>query len=187
MAPSRLQHSTSSTGFSLVELVVVMLVLGVIAAIAAPRFGYASATFRLEAAIQKIEADLQYASQMARSQSRTVAVVFNPANDSYRISGVDSPLGGTGDYTVDLSQPPYEVDIADVRFSGGLANMFRIDGHGAPLNAGVIRVEVGPNARLIGVEWTVPSDAKLKAQVIAPSKEIGDLELVIPDGFIKGF
>jgi type II secretory pathway pseudopilin PulG len=169
-----------------VELVVVMLVLGVIAAIAAPRFGHASSTFRLDAAIQKIESDLRYAAQMARSQSRTVAVTFDPATDSYTVSGVDSPLDGTGNYRVDLSQPPYEVDIADVRFSGGLASMFRIDGHGSPLNAGVIRIELGPNARLIGVEWTLPSDAKVKAQAVEPSKDVLDLELVVPDGYIKG-
>ncbi|XHC25877.1 MAG: prepilin-type N-terminal cleavage/methylation domain-containing protein [Phycisphaerales bacterium] len=187
MAPSCPQHSTRSTGFSLVELVVVMLILGVIAAIAAPRFGHASTTFRLEAAINKIEADLKYAAQMARAQSRTVKVTFDPDTDSYTITGVDGPLDGVANYTVNLAEPPYEVQIADVRFTLGTSSTFRIDGHGAPINTGVIRIELGPNARLIGVEWSIPSDAKVKAEPIEPSEDVFDIETIIPDGFIKGF
>lgn len=186
MAPSRSQHSTRSTGFSLVELVVVMLILGVIAAIAAPRFGHASTTFRLEAAINKIEADLKYAAHMARAQSRTVEVTFDPDTDSYTITGVESPLNGEANYTVNLAEPPYEVQIADVRFGGGTSSTFRIDGHGTPINTGVIRIELGPNARLIGVEWSTPSDAEVKAEPVEPSKDILDIDLVIPSDFIKG-
>ena len=186
MAPSRSQHSTSSTGFSLVELVVVILVLGTIAAVAAPRFGYASTTFRLDAAIKKIEADLQYATQMARSRSQAVVVEFDPDTDSYTITGVNSPLDGTANYTVNLAEAPFEIDLTDVRFNGGTPTSFRIDGHGASINAGAIRIALGPNARLLGVQWSTPAEAKVKAEPVEPIEKVADIDLVIPTDFVKG-
>ncbi|MFG0292995.1 MAG: GspH/FimT family pseudopilin [Phycisphaerales bacterium JB065] len=185
MAPTIRMIKRRSTGFSLVELVVVIVVLGTIAAIAAPRFGHAANSYRLEAAVQKLEADLRYATQMARTQSRTVTVQFDPGNDSYRILGVEDAFGGATDYIVDLSQPPYQVDLADVRFSGGTISALRINGHGSLINKGVVRIELGPTARLIGIDWTSPAEQEVKVEVVDPKTKTDGITLVVPDGFLK--
>lgn len=185
MAPVIRMTKRRSTGFSLVELVVVIVILGTIAAIAAPRFGHAANSYRLESAVQKIEADLRYATQMARTQSRTVTIQFSPTNDSYRIIGVEDILGAPTDHIVDLSQPPFRLHISDVRFSDGTPNQLRINGHGTLLNKGVIRIELGPYARLIGIDWTSPSEQDVKVVAVEPKSEIGNIESVVPGGFLK--
>lgn len=185
MAPTIRMIKRRSTGFSLVELVVVIVVLGTIAAIAAPRFGHAANSYRLESAVQKLEADLRYATQMARAQSRTITVHFDPDSDSYRIIGVKDAFGGANDYSVDLSQPPYQIDLADVRFSDGTPSALRINGHGSLINKGVVRLELGPNARLIGIDWTSPAEQEVKVVVVDPKSETDSITLVVPDGFLK--
>jgi type II secretion system protein H len=174
-----------STGFSLVELVVVIFVLGTVAAIAAPRFGHAANSYRLEAAVQKLEADLRYAAQMARAQSREVSVIFDPDTDSYRIVGVRDALGAPTDHIVDLSEPPYRVSMSGVKF-GTTSRVLRINGHGSLLNTGVIRIELGTSARLIGVDWQSPAEQDLRVEPVLPRKEVPNIDLVTPGGFLRG-
>ena len=53
-------------GFSLLELVVVMVIVAILAAIATPRYGKAVARYRTASAARKIAADLTFARKRAR-------------------------------------------------------------------------------------------------------------------------
>lgn len=181
------QTSARSTGFSLVELVVVVFVLGTIAAIAAPRFGYASSSYRLEAAIKKIENDLGYAVRSARAKSTTVELAFDPDTDRYTLVGVADPQNPKIDLTIDLRAMPYGVDLSDVRFSGTDSKVLVINGHGTIVNKGVVRIGLGSNARLIALGGNaVLRGESIESVPVPPAKEVPSITLVTPDGFGSG-
>jgi len=62
------------SGFSLTELVVVMLVVGIIAAIGAPSFKYVTTSNRIAAEINGLVGDLQFARSEAIKEGETVTV-----------------------------------------------------------------------------------------------------------------
>ena len=118
------------TAFSLIELTVVILILGIIAGVAQPRYAAALASFRLDSAAQRVAQDLQWASTRARVSSKPVRMQFHDDAPEafYRFEKLADPLNpaatmdpadpGTW-YTVDLSQEPYAVGLsagADLSF-----------------------------------------------------------------------
>jgi len=78
-------------GFSLVELILVVLVIGIVAGLAAPMFGQTSTT-RLREAARLLAADLAF----AQNESITHAddprlVVFDTTNHQYHIAAASDP------------------------------------------------------------------------------------------------
>ena len=69
-------------GFTLLELVLVVAILGVVAAIAAPRYGNAIQNYRANAAAQRLRADLEYARARAKSTSSSRTVTVSPGSCS---------------------------------------------------------------------------------------------------------
>lgn len=123
-------------GFTLVELILVLVIMGVLAAIAVPRFSQATARQQLEAAADRVVADLNRASTRARAASQTTTVLFNLSSDQYGISAV----GGQA-LTVDLSSPPYEVDITSAKF--GSYRYAQFNAFGVPVESGTVVLKRG--------------------------------------------
>lgn len=97
----------SARAFSLVELTVVLVLIGVLAALAAPRFANASSHRRVESAAARVIADLRYAQQRARATSDNVSLNFRGGN-SYTLADKNTKVL----QTVDLSAEPFGVQIA---------------------------------------------------------------------------
>jgi len=134
--------------FSLAELAIVVAIIGVVAAIATPRFASAHARYRIRAAEQRILADFEYAQRIARSQSKSVTITFDAANDRYALTGAPSPLGESGAYQVDLGDEPYAVDIFSVSSDSGVSWTF--DENGA-CESGQIVLETPKERRTITI------------------------------------
>ncbi len=71
-------------GFTFIELVVVMIVLGIAALLAVPMFSSA-ADSQLQAAANTIAADLEYVKNLAITRQMNLTVVFDSANESYLV------------------------------------------------------------------------------------------------------
>ncbi|MCZ2173851.1 MAG: prepilin-type N-terminal cleavage/methylation domain-containing protein, partial [Burkholderiales bacterium] len=67
-----------ATGFTTVELVVTLVIVGILAAIALPRF-QDSAAFTQRGFYDEVKAALRYAQKLAIAKRREVCVVFLPA------------------------------------------------------------------------------------------------------------
>lgn len=124
------QHMTPSKGFSLVELTVVVAMIAVLGALAAPRFANASSRQRVAAAANRVEADLMLARQRARAASADYTVRFKA--DAYEFVDAD----GRSQQITDLSKEPYGVSIR-IKLTGPnqeiVFNGFGLPDHGAAI------------------------------------------------------
>ncbi len=133
-------------GFSLLELVLVLSILAVLAAVAVPRYASANARYRVDFSARRVAADLKLAQRAARTAGASAAVSFDTVNHTYDLTGVDA-LDGSGNYSVDLQAAPYESQFSSVTFDAGSTLTF--NGWGVPDANGVIVVVVGSEARTI--------------------------------------
>lgn len=143
-----------SPGFTLVELLIVMAIIAVGAAVAIPRYGSSIAHFQAETAARRIEADLKYALSAAKAASASRTVSFNTGASAYSIPSVRG-LDNSGGYTVRLGDEPYRVVISSADFGGDAAVVF--DGFGRPDSGGVVFVRRGD------VGWQVTLEAETGA------------------------
>lgn len=69
-------------GFSLIEVMIVALVLGIAAAVAVPKFGSSMKNHRASLAANQLAADLNYAAAEARATGMDVRVSFDATDES---------------------------------------------------------------------------------------------------------
>jgi prepilin-type N-terminal cleavage/methylation domain-containing protein len=168
--------------YTLIELVLVLIIMGTIAAIAAPRLSQSLARQRADGAADRIVSDLAYARALARTSSSSVTVTFDPPHNRYAIPGPD-PLHNTGaPYIVDLSQDPYQASVlggaaASVGSptpntgSGNGTFSITFDGFGEASSTGWVVVKSGSWSREISLDSsarttvTRVSDTDVKALI----------------------
>ena len=139
----------SRSGFTLVEVVTVALVLGILAAAAAPAFVGSLMYHRVESAAVRLKNDLELARQTAITKSATHSLQFTTAT-AYRITNLDSLDHPGQPYQVDLAEAPYTVDVPSVDFSGLTSVDF--NGHGIPSSAGTIVLQAGEHGRQVDLD-----------------------------------
>jgi type II secretory pathway pseudopilin PulG len=119
----------------MVELVIVVLVMGIMAAVAAPAFLDSLLFHRVESAARRVKADLELARHAARRASAAQTVTFT--NSGYTFSNPMKSLDNPHEeYAVDLTAPPYELSGISASFNGALSITF--DGYGTPTCDGSI-------------------------------------------------
>lgn len=166
-------------GFTLLELVVVMLVITLLSSLALPLFANSGARHRVEAASNRLVTDFNLARRHARVTSSDVSVTFEPTGSSYTLSGLADLEHPDSAYRVVLADEPYGVTIATVNFGGDQTVIF--NGHGIPDTGGSVQVRsAGFTARV-----TLLPDTGELTRVIEVSGTIVPLEpnkQVIPVG-----
>jgi type II secretory pathway pseudopilin PulG len=142
------------------DLIVALAIIGILASIAVPRYGNFIARQRIDAAGQRINADLGLAQRQAKMASERHKIVFDVASNRYRIFKWDGS-GGTwettaslerksGAYEVLLSEEPYNATLVSADFGGDAEVIF--DGYGAPDSGGTVVVRVGRYTQTITVD-----------------------------------
>lgn len=149
-APRWPYHSRS--GFSIVEIALVVLILSLIAAVAAPRYLEARNHFDAEAAAARVAADLYHARQHAKTKGTTQRVDFTPVSHTYTLTGMKDIDRPTQPFTVDLTTLSSPATIVSVSFgAGGTGTSLDFDLYGRPDYGGNVVIASGGEQRTIVV------------------------------------
>lgn len=151
--PPRRRVCRCQQGFTLVELVMVLVMLGVLAVFAAPRV-FNRGDFEARGFHDQILSTLRYAQKTAIAQRRVVCVAFTATSvtltraSAEADNNCDTPLAGSRGEAV--LQAPADVVLTAV------PTVFRFDGLGQPLEGASTpaprSIQVGNTDRTITVE-----------------------------------
>ena len=132
------QFRQNSSGFTLIELVVVIVIVGILSYVGIAKFTDNQGTIQSASLIKKIAADVRYARELALSSTLGTYVYVDIANNKYYLKWangayVQKPIG-SDDFIVQLGQDEFSsVHITGTAFSGGRLDFTT---HGLPLNSG---------------------------------------------------
>lgn len=129
-------------GFTLVELVLVIVIMSIVMAIAQPKLASFLINDRVRRAGERVAMDLRLAQSEAIKQQTIVTVTFDATNDSYTLTGLSPDSTGATTRTVNLaSDSSYRSHVSDVDFDNG--SVLKFDSFGVPDNGGTFVLSVG--------------------------------------------
>jgi prepilin-type N-terminal cleavage/methylation domain-containing protein len=150
-------------GFTLIELVMVMVIIAILAALSIPRFD-SFYSIKLSGAMKKVMSDIRYAQQVAVSRHTNTRIVFNKTTDVYTAEE-EYPFGNNtwisikspftrGDLTVNYAiDPKYNgINITNANFNS--SNVLQFKWQGEPASGGRVDFEYKQNTNSILVENT---------------------------------
>ena len=109
-------------GFSLIELIIVMTILGIIIAASSARLRDITVNARISSAVNQITTDIDQAKTMSMGKRKQIKIIFNQNNESYTIykSGqVYTDYPGSDNGVVSLSDSNSSgVDITSINLDG---------------------------------------------------------------------
>ena len=164
-------------GFSLLELVLVIVIIATIAGIALPRMSSSTNNSRVDQAIDRIEATLSKAREMARSRSTSVSVRFRTGNERMEIK-----IGGSTVEKMYLDSSPYYADMTSASF--GADEYIIYNGFGMPDTGGTVSISVGSAERTLPVADPPANDSSSRVVSLTRSTQfdIAPLDVVITGG-----
>jgi type II secretory pathway pseudopilin PulG len=121
----------------MVELVIVMVIVGVVAAIAMPRYAAARSQYRVQNACKRLAADYAGLKPTAAAQSGPSTLLMSANADYYRLATSTRDASNTPTtltQTVDLGVEPYQASFVAVTLAAGSG--FGFDAYGNPLGSG---------------------------------------------------
>jgi type II secretion system protein H len=118
-------------GFTLLEIVVVVLILSILTAVIVPRWASAVNQCYLDNAAKRIAADLAKAQSLAYATSKSQTVTFTPTANRYTIDGMADLDHPSSTYTVYLDRHPYQSSLYSVDLPG--AQPVTFNGYGQPV------------------------------------------------------
>ena len=136
-------------GFSLLELLLVLAIIGIATAIAVPRYMSSIQNYRLNASARRIVTDLAFARSQAKATSSSRTFQVNVVDDAYLINEETKIDKAADIYRVDLKLAPYHTSIKSVDLGGDAQLVF--NGFGDPDSNGaiIINTQQGKKAILI--------------------------------------
>ncbi len=144
-------------GFSLTEVTVVMTIAATLAAVAIVKTTASSQTVRLKAAAKRLQADIEYAQELAMNLGREVQVRFDLQNNRYALTWSDgTPIqtpAGARDFIVQFGTGNYKsVQLTRSDLPGYILR-FRPDGRpyhqGGPLTQERVVARLGDRYELV--------------------------------------
>ena len=99
-------------GFSLIEVVLLIAILGVVAAIAMPRLAASQQRYRVALAADATQRFLEHAAAAARARSGGVIVRVSAANDALAAPDLPHPDRPSAPFRLDLADAPWRTNLS---------------------------------------------------------------------------
>ena len=159
------ENKRSSKGFTLVELIIVVMILSIAALMAVPMVSNA-ADIQVRSAANRIAADLDYAKNLAITHQSHYSVIFDESGESYEIHDengiIENPLTGS-DFVVDFSADGrlsrvnidtaiFDPDSSDTITFDYLGSPYSGTDTSTPLNSGQITLQADNFSLTVDVE-----------------------------------
>lgn len=132
-----------SSGFSLVELLVVISIMGILLSVAAINFDSWQKKFGIEAQVKEMATDLSDVRIRAMQTKKKYRVVLNPSGYSFRHYSTETALSATVDFSRSLKYPIQQ--FSSGTFTAFSNSAIEIDERGYTTNLLTIAVGVGIN------------------------------------------
>ncbi len=132
------------------EVAIGVLIVGILAAAAAPKFTDSLHWYQVQAAAERVRADLNMARRLAMSSSANRTIQFSTAGNSYTILGIDSPDRVGRPYTIQLGDSPYRSLLMSTSLGGDEAVQFNY--YGVPDSGGQIVIASGGFERTVQID-----------------------------------
>lgn len=139
---------SARTAFTYLELIITVAIVGIIAAIAAPRFARAQDDAALSAAARRVASELTAIRERAIVSRSAASVRFSIGNGQARISGIDTTDLGCAGGEIDIQASPYGAIFQSTKFASDTVT-FNV--YGTPAASGDIVIGRGPYQRVISV------------------------------------
>jgi prepilin-type N-terminal cleavage/methylation domain-containing protein len=136
--------------FTMIELVVVVLILGILSSVAAPRYLESMANYRAETVCQRIVADLKHARCRAQQTSANQTIVFQAGSNQSEISTMNDLDHPEKVYEHRLAEGVSQATLVSASFDSSSTLVFDI--YGKPSNSGTIVFNAGGGNHAIQVE-----------------------------------
>ena len=140
-------------------MLIVVLIIGIIAAIGVPKYADSLDYYRAEGAAKRIRRDLIFARTTARSGSKSVTVTFQTGTNQYELLDQPNPDRPGESYIVQLANTGYPASLTTVNIDGGTSITFDMHGQPfagtgttTPMSSGTISVTAGGQQKSVVIE-----------------------------------
>ena len=144
-------------GFTLVDLTLTLLILGIVTATATPKLSATVLRYQVDAAARRVEADINYIQSHARYTSAPCSITFTASPPSYTTTGVTHVNNSGQAYAVNLNTIGYSVALS-ASLNGGATLAYTANGvpqAGSPLVAltsGTITITRGTQTKTVTID-----------------------------------
>ncbi len=104
--------STTRRAFSMIEMVMVVVIIGIVAAIAVPRYADSRTGRHLSVAKSTLEKDIQLVKLRARSMAKKHTIYFSPDDDTYMVFEGTDLSSDKVVFARSMSKDPIDVDLS---------------------------------------------------------------------------